>query len=452
MPTSPMNRVVQHLHSAALLREGGLSDGDLLGRFIERRDEAAFAALVRRHGPMVWGVCRRLLDRHVAEDAFQATFLVLVRKAESVVPREQVGNWLYGVARRTALLARRTAARRMGREGRVADMPEPAAPEDAQWCDLQPLLDQELCRLPDRYRTVIVLCDLEWKTRKEAARQLGVPEGSVSGWLARGRAMLAKRLTRRGVALSSGAVAAGLGRTAAAAASVPPSVVSSTINAASGYAAGQAATTGLISVNVAALTEGVLKTMLVSKLKVVTAMLLVVVFIGGTAASLPPAVGQPPAERKAGEAKAAAGDQRQRETGKAGLQGRWEFVSVVVEGEVFLKNEAHKFAWRDEDLRNLMNDWIVEGDRLRPMKADAINSGSRGRFTLDDTRDPKHITLQLEGEEGQVTFRGIYSIEGGALKVCVNVIANDVCRPEEFVAKKGSTVLIATFKKVPPKK
>src|SRR5207302_2960368 len=116
-------------------------------------DEAAFAALVQQHGPMVWGVCRRLLaNHHDAEDAFQATFLVLVRKAASVVPREMVANWLYGVAHQTALKARATTARRRAREKQVPDMPEPAAAPQKLWDDLQPLLDQELSRLPDKYR------------------------------------------------------------------------------------------------------------------------------------------------------------------------------------------------------------------------------------------------------------------------------------------------------------
>src|SRR5262249_6980489 len=151
--------------------------------FIERHDEAALAALVKRHGPMVWGVCRRLLNHHDAEDAFQATFLVLVRKAASVVPRGMVGNWLYGVAHQTALQARRTAARRKAKEVQVTEMPDTQAAPPDQWLDVQPLLDQELSRLPNYYRAVIVLCDLEGRTRREVARQLGVPEGTVAGRL-----------------------------------------------------------------------------------------------------------------------------------------------------------------------------------------------------------------------------------------------------------------------------
>jgi RNA polymerase sigma factor (sigma-70 family) len=275
MVTDQTSRVIQHLRHAALLRDGaGLSDGQLLGCFVERRDEAAFAALVKRHGPMVWGVCHRLLNPQDAEDAFQATFLVLVRKAATVLPREMVGNWLYGVAHQTVLHARRTAARRKGRERQVANMPEPAVTDEDRWPDLQPLLDEELSRLPHNYRAVIVLCDLEGKTRKEVARQLGVPDGSVAGWLARARAMLAKRLTHRGVALSGGALAAVLAQQAVSA-GVPDSVVDSTIKAASLSAAGKAARAGAISAKVAALTEGVVKAMLFTKLKAVSAVVLI---------------------------------------------------------------------------------------------------------------------------------------------------------------------------------
>src|SRR5438128_6076697 len=157
MPTSPTTGVIAQLRRAALLRDGAaLGDGELLCGFLERRDEAALAALVKRHGPMVWGVCRRLLSHHDAEDAFQATFLVLVRKAASVVPREKVANWLYGVAHQTALQARRTTARRRAREKQVTEMPEPAVMEQDLRRDLQPLLDQELSRLPEAYREAIV--------------------------------------------------------------------------------------------------------------------------------------------------------------------------------------------------------------------------------------------------------------------------------------------------------
>jgi RNA polymerase sigma factor (sigma-70 family) len=280
MATSPMNEFVQHLRRAVLRRDGAdLTDGQLLGEYVSRRDEAALAALVRRHGPMVWGVCRRLLNHEDAEDAFQSVFLVLVRKAASIASRELLANWLYGVAHQTARKARATAARRCARERHVTQMPEPAVAEPDLWRDLQPLLDQELSRLPDKYRAVIVLCDLEGKTRKEAARQLGVPEGTVASRMATARTMLARRLARHGLAVSGGALAT-VASEQVATASVPSSVVSSTIKAASLFAAGQAATTGMISGQVVALTEGVLKTMLLTKLRVATAGLLLVVLLG----------------------------------------------------------------------------------------------------------------------------------------------------------------------------
>src|SRR5436309_14512758 len=231
MPTSPLSTVLRNLLTDLGPGGGGETDGELLARFLSSRDDNALAALVRRHAPMVWGVCRRLLrNHHDAEDAFQATFLVLVRKAAEV-PRLGVANWLYGVARQTAVRLRATTAKRGRRETQVVNMPEPTVAE-VRGADLQPVLDEELSRLPDHYRGVIVLCDLEGMTRKEAARQLGVPEGSVASRLATARAMLAKRLTQRGVVFSGGSVAAvvSAGR---ASASAPPALAASTIKAAS---------------------------------------------------------------------------------------------------------------------------------------------------------------------------------------------------------------------------
>jgi RNA polymerase sigma factor (sigma-70 family) len=270
--------VIEQLRSV-LLHEVG--DGELLSWFLERHDQTALTVLVKRHGPMVWGVCRRLLSHHDAEDAFQTTFIVLVRKAASIMPRHMVGNWLYGVAHQVALQARRAATRRRAREVQVTNMPETEAVRKDQW----PLLDQELSRLPDNYRTVIVLCDLEDRTRREVARQLGVPEGTVAGRLARARAMLAKRLAQKGITLSGGALAAVLSQNLASA-TMPMSVLSST----NAVAVGQAA----ISSKVAALAEGVMKAMLMSKLKAVLAVALILGFVatGATILTCRTAAGQ----------------------------------------------------------------------------------------------------------------------------------------------------------------
>src|SRR5690349_19625344 len=173
MGTTLPTAAVDLLRQAA--GDDGRSDAQLLDDFVRRRDPAAVAAIVRRHGPMVWGVCRRALAHHDAEDAFQATFLVLARRAASIRPGGLLGNWLYGVARRTSLKANARAARRRARESTMDDLPEPAAPEPAGWADLRAVLDRELERLPAKYRAVLVLCDLEGETRPEAARRLGWP-------------------------------------------------------------------------------------------------------------------------------------------------------------------------------------------------------------------------------------------------------------------------------------
>jgi RNA polymerase sigma factor (sigma-70 family) len=273
--TTHMNLFVQHLRKTVLRSGLGITDGQLLDSFVRHKDDAALAVLVRRHGPMVWGVCCRLLrGHHDAEDAFQATFLVLVRKAATLPDKEMVGNWLFGVARQTAVRMRALAAKRGVRERQVTVMPQPAT-TDQRPNDLKPLLDEALSGLPDKYRVLLVLCDLEGKSRKEVARQLAIPEGTVASRLATARVMLAKRLAQRGVIVSAGLLAALLSEQAAAAAAVPTALIASTINAVALMAAGQAAGAGPISAPFV-LTEGMLKTMLLRNLKTAGAALLVI--------------------------------------------------------------------------------------------------------------------------------------------------------------------------------
>jgi RNA polymerase sigma factor (sigma-70 family) len=273
--------VVQFLREQVVRGElETVTDAQLLQRFVAQSDEAAFAALVRRHAAMVWGVCKRVLGHNQnAEDAFQATFMVLTRKAASIRPPGLLGNWLYGVAHHVAIKAHAMNAKRMSREKQLQVPITNAVAKRGLWQDLQPLLDQELSLLPEKYRAVIVLCDLEGKTRKEAALCLGVPEGTIAGRQARARAMLAKRLARHGFTVSGGSLAALLSR-GAASASAPASAVVSTIKSASILTAG-----GALAANVAALTEGVVKAMLISKLKSVVGILVVLLgFSLGTVA------------------------------------------------------------------------------------------------------------------------------------------------------------------------
>ncbi|HEV3115599.1 MAG TPA: sigma-70 family RNA polymerase sigma factor, partial [Gemmataceae bacterium] len=280
MPTGRMHGVLRELRRAALLHEGGdLSDEQLLDHFLGEHNEAAFEALVRRHGPMVMGVCQRILhNAHDAEDAFQATFLVLVRKAASIIPRAMVASWLYGVAYRTALGARTANARRRAKE---KEMPRREALDEDIWSKLRPLLDHELSHLPDKYRLPVVLCDLEGKSRKDAARQLGWLEGTLSGRLARARVLLAKRLAARGLTLSGGALASSLSSSTALA-SVPGPLVMSTVKAATLLAGGGLTAAGAVPVKVAVLVHEVLRAMMMTKIKIVTVWLLAIGVVGGS--------------------------------------------------------------------------------------------------------------------------------------------------------------------------
>jgi RNA polymerase sigma factor (sigma-70 family) len=241
---------------------GGVADADLLERFVSCRDEAALEVLFWRHGPLVWGVCRRVL-RHEqdAEDAFQATFLTLVRKAGSVARREALAGWLYRVAYRIALAARSAAARRDGRERPLVVEPAAHGGDDPLWCDLGPVLDEEVNRLPAPYRSAVVLCYLQGLTNDEAAAALGCSRGTVASRLARARQRLRRRLGARGLAPASALLAA----PGNVPATVPAGLVTTTL----------AAARGSVSARVAALTEGALRAMALTRLKIALALVLV---------------------------------------------------------------------------------------------------------------------------------------------------------------------------------
>jgi RNA polymerase sigma factor (sigma-70 family) len=257
---------------------GALSDGQLLERFVGGRDQAAFETLFWRHGPMVLAVCRRLLGPADAEDAFQATFLVLVRKAASIGRREAVGAWLYRVAYRVALRARSSARPAM-------DLPPegpPAAPDEeaAAWRDLRPLLDEAIAGLPEKYRAPVVLCYLEGRTNEEAARELGCPKGTVAVRLMRARERLRRRLERCRLLLPAALLAVVLsGR--ARAEPVEAALAGTTIKAALGAAAG-GTMTGAASAHAAALAQGAMRAMYLRKMKLTVAFLIALgVIVGG---------------------------------------------------------------------------------------------------------------------------------------------------------------------------
>ncbi len=264
---------------------GDRTDGQLLERFATDRGEAAglaFAAIVERHGPVVLRACRAILrDEHEAHDAFQATFLVLVKKARSLWVRDSLGPWLHQVACRAARYARSARARRRDHERRAAAMTPDRAADVGDRDDLAEAMHEEVGRLPARYRDAIVLCDLGGGTHEAAARHLGCPVGTVKSRLARGRALLRSRLARRGLAPSAGLLAA---ESAGAAMSMPPGLLDATTRAAVALA-GRAPMVGVVSAGVAGLVGELSRSLLMGRWKWIAASMAAVGLVAGGAAS-----------------------------------------------------------------------------------------------------------------------------------------------------------------------
>jgi RNA polymerase sigma factor (sigma-70 family) len=275
----PIHPVLRHIRRVALLSEADTrTDAHLLRTFVAQRDEAAFEALVRRHGPMVHAVCRRILrDTHDADDALQATFLVLVRKAAAVKNQESLSSWLHGVALRTSLKARAAVAARRKHERRAVAVPAADVDADILWHDLRVVLDEEIQRLPELYRSLVVQCYLEGQSYADAASRLGCSRGTVSTRLTRARALLRKQLLDRGVTLSGAALGLVLAQRATAV-SLPLALVIAAIRTATGVA---------VSARVASLTEGVLKAMSTTRLRITLLFLLMGAFVGVGSGSIP---------------------------------------------------------------------------------------------------------------------------------------------------------------------
>jgi RNA polymerase sigma factor (sigma-70 family) len=414
------SQVVAKLHRVICAHDvNGQPDGQVLSQFLTRRDEAAFAVLVRRHGPMVLSVCRRILGNAAdADDAFQATFLVLLRNAASLTSRAVLGDWLHGVARRTALHARRTAARRRTKE---QAMVRPEARQSAARDDWLPLLDEELGRLPVKYRLAIMLCYLEGATRQEAALRLGCPEGTLASRLARGRALLARRLARHGVAVSAGSLVATLTQQVAPA-SVPLAMASAAVKNAVLCGLGKTPAMGLMSAQVITLTEGVLKAMLLTKLKLATVTLLLIGLIaagGGfiacqmaTAQPGPPAIESGP-RNEPGGLKADA-DNFQRD-----LKNRLEEVDRELERqaeqaandvrarllEAALEHYRERVKVLEEQVNKLKQAKTPEAGRSgkaedRPLPVDVFGAGHTAMEIVKKTSDPdaKWMAVRILGD------------------------------------------------------
>jgi RNA polymerase sigma factor (sigma-70 family) len=286
---------------------GNLSDGQLLDGFVAARGagevaEATFTALVDRHGPMVLRVCRQILgDTHDAQDAFQATFLILVRKAGSVRKRDSVASWLHGIARRVSQRARSDRIRRRDYERRSAEMATRTEVQDADEPESWPEIHEELARLPGKYRESVVLCYLEGLTTEEAARRLGCPQGTILSRLSRARERLRERLTRRGLMVPAGLLA-----DIPQAVTVPSALSQSVIQSALQLAAGGAVTT-VVPASVADLTQGILRIMTMTKLKITAAALTMVaaLAVGAGAILQEVSAGRPQTTQPKGESRAA---------------------------------------------------------------------------------------------------------------------------------------------------
>lgn len=280
MSNRGLNRLVRQMRVLIEVRQEEATDAQLIDRFVNQRDQTAFATLVYRHGPMVQAVCRReLYDVHDADDAFQATFLVLVRKASLLKKRERVASWLHGVAYRIARKARMLAARRRAMPLDFRELPAPERMEDLAWRELQLVLDEELQRLPAKYREPIILCYLEGLTYADSAQCLRVPAGTVSGRLDRARELLRAGLMRRGFTLSAGLLGTLLGQNATAA-GLSHSLLQSTVAAATAFT-GQAA--GPISGKALLLAQLTLRSLFYAQCKAIACIVLVsLALLGGS--------------------------------------------------------------------------------------------------------------------------------------------------------------------------
>jgi RNA polymerase sigma factor (sigma-70 family) len=388
----------------------------LLARFVGS-DGAAFAALLHRHSGMVMSVCRRVLDSEEdVEDAAQATFLVLARRASSIRKADSLVSWLHGVALKVAADMRRGALRQAcAKPAAEAGGDDPAAV--VSWREVMQVLDEELHRLPAAYRAPLVLVYLEGQPMDVGASQLGWTMGSFRGRLERGRELLRKRLTRRGVTLPAALFGAGLSA-ADAAAGLTVAKAASTVQAAVPIAGGRTAAAGLVSAAAAALSERVVTTMAIAKLKTVLVLAITLGVLCATGLFLADSIAGQTGDTQKKSIKADGRPKAQSKDDKQLLQGEWAFVSGEARGRPipaeFLKDCCMTF----------------KGDKFRMQMVES----KEGTFRLDPAASPRTIDLNIDGGTGL----GIYALEGDTLKLCLSEKDKDN-RPTKFSSKDAAT-------------
>lgn len=468
-----LDQFIQRIRGLAGAESAGqFSDRQLLERFSADRDEAAFVALVQRHGAMVLNVCRRVLRNDSdSEDACQATFLVLARKAHSIRKQESLGSWLHGVAYRaaTSLLRQITRRRAHEKQAATAEPVQPAA--DVTWREVRAILDEEIQRLPAKLKDPIVLCYLQGKPHSAGAQELGVNVTTFRGRLERARLLLQKKLTQRGVTLSGALLATALFEKMGTAA-LPATLVVTTLKSAMATLTGQSAA-GVISTQVLSLAEGVINTMFVAKLKIAAGAFVVVSLIGAglvlltqQALQARPSdatvsavakvkfnqeqapkepIGQP---GRAANDQAPPRDQKlppwkedvlERELRQ--LEGAWQMLSMDVDGKKEPLPDQSKVivTHKGKAWTGTMNGKKVE----------------EGTFVIDPTKTPKtkDITVTLGALKG-TTIPAIYEINGDELRVCLlnNPPKNPgKGRPPKFTSEPASGYIIINYKRIADK-
>jgi RNA polymerase sigma-70 factor (ECF subfamily) len=464
---SQMAAVLRYIGQLASICEGAdEADSTLIQQFVAERSENAFATIIHRHGPLVLRACRQVLDNQEdAEDAFQATFIVLARKAASIRKRVSLAAWLHRVAVNISWSAKASTARRRSQERQADHMSElkPAAnrnvDDQAAFCELQPIIHEEVDRLPEKYRVPVVLCYLEGKTHYDAARQLDWPLGTVKGRLARARGLLRTRLARRGVVLSAAGLAAALTENGAVA-GIPPALFASSLHAAVAFATGGSIVAGTASAQAVTLAKGALQTMFATRLLYGLALLCVIGMmgfgaalgfgLGGERAGPPPAAdGSVVARGEEPRVPAAADSEKQ--------------VKVKIPGKEDQKPED---AVKDE-LKRLEGTWHMvaceEGGQPLPQVNPAdffdftgtkfhFKSGLRrvgGTFTIDPSKNPKWMDQIYDyGGGEQKVFKGIYDLKGDKLRLFMGLPGGE--RPTEFKTKEGEKLWLRTFERVKP--
>jgi RNA polymerase sigma factor (sigma-70 family) len=395
----------------------------LLKRYVDQRDETAFAALVQRYGPLVLGVCRRVLGHEQdAEDAFQATFMVLARKAKAISRSASTGGWLYRVAYRLAIKLKTRKARRHMHEHEVPDLPAPDENPEWAWREVRVVLDEEINRLPQKYRVPFILCYLDGKTNEQAAQQLACPVGTLTSRLSWARKRLQVRLTRRGITLPAGVLASALAAHGLAA--VPATLAEATTHGAVRFALGKAATAGSIAASLAReYLNGVLRA---TVLKGAVAVLILGLGIAVVVWRLVPgSVG-------GGQAGPSAAPVPRSDLER--FQGTWWFANLEMNGQAAQPGNTRM---------------IFDGGQCQ---LDAGGNPLPMTFHLDPTKEPKTIDLEYFLGNDKVLGRGIYRLEGNRLTICYRFHKADQPpeRPSQFVTHPDAQELLFTLQREPP--